>query len=215
MGTWDSVRREVEELTKSGNKAAVDLVRRDKITQVEKLTGRPLVIYASDFTDDDKAARVGAGLAINLDDKTGFKQALCDIPPGPLDILLHSPGGSPTATESLVHLVRSSYGPVRFIVPHTIKSAATMFALSGDEIVVSEEAEFGPIDPQLRFPHEGRVANVPAQAAIDQFDRAYGEIKQDTQKLAVWLPMLRQFGPSFLEECHKAIDLSKQLVSSP
>ncbi len=212
MGTWDSVRSEILGLIKSGNKAAADLVRREKIAQVEKLTGRPLIIYASDFTDDNKAARIGAGLAIDLEDKTGFQQALCDIPSGPLDILLHSPGGSPTATESLVHLVRTGHSSIRFIVPHTIKSAATMFALSGDEIVVSDEAEFGPIDPQLRFPHEGRVASVPAQAAIDQFDRAYAEIKQDPQKLTVWLPMLRQFGPSFLEECHKAIDLSKLLV---
>ncbi len=87
-----------------------------------------------------------------------------------------------------------------------------MFALSGDEIIVSEQAEFGPIDPQLRFAHEGRVVTVPAQAAIDQFSRAYEEIKQDAQKLTVWLPMLRQFGPSFLEECHTANELSKQLV---
>ena len=98
--------------------------------KVEDLTNRPLIIYASDFTDDEKATRIGSGLAIDLNDKTGFTQALSDIPSGPLDILLHSPGGSPTATESLVHLVRSSYGPVRFIVPHTIKSTATMLARS-------------------------------------------------------------------------------------
>jgi len=212
MGTWDSVRLEVEHLRENGHKAPDDFVRRGKIRKVEELTDRPLIIYASNFTDDEKAARVGAGLAIDLNDKTGFTQALSDIPPGPLDILLHSPGGSPTATESLVHLVRNSYSPVRFIVPHTIKSAATMFALSGDEIIVSEQAEFGPIDPQLRFPHEGRVVTVPAQAAIDQFNRAYDEIKQDTQKLTAWLPILRQFGPSFLEECHNANELSKQLV---
>jgi len=212
MGTWDSVRVEVDNLRKSGSKNADDLVRRAKIAKVETLTHRPLVVYASDFTDDDKAARVGAGLGIDLNDKTGFTQALSDIPAGPLDILLHSPGGSPTATESLVHLIRDSYNPVRFIIPHTVKSAATMLALSGDEILVSDQAEFGPIDPQLRFPHEGRVVSVPAQAAIDQFNRGYSEIKGDTQKLAVWLPMLRQFGPSFLEECHKAIDLSKRLV---
>ena len=152
MGTWDSVRLEVQHLKESGQKTADDIVRREKIRTVENLTGRPLIVYASDFTDDEKAARVGAGLAIDLNDKTGFSQALSDIPSGPLDILLHSPGGSPTATESLVHLTRKSYTPVRFIIPHTIKSAATMFALSGDEILVSEQAEFGPIDPQLRFP---------------------------------------------------------------
>jgi ClpP class serine protease len=167
MGTWNSVRLEIKRLRDDGQKTAADVVRREKISEVEKLTKRPLVIYASDFTEEEKAARIGAGLSIDLNDKTGFTQALSDIPPGPLDILLHSPGGSPTATESLVHLIRGSYSPVRFIIPHTIKSAATMFALSGDEIIVSEQAEFGPIDPQLRFPHEGRVVSVPAQAAID------------------------------------------------
>lgn len=213
MGTWDSIRLETEELRKAGNNKAYDLVRRAKIAKVEKLTGQPLVIYAASFLDDEKAARVGSGLSIDLNDKTGFAQALSDVPSGPLDILLHSPGGSPTATESLVHLIRSSYNPVRFFVPHTVKSAATMFVLSGDEIIVSDQAEFGPIDPQLRFPHEGRIANVPAQAAIDQFNRAYEEINNNPRKMTAWLPILRQFGPSFLEECHKAIALSQQLVT--
>ena len=213
--TWDAVRLEIagEPLDRQLGQSPHDIVRRRKIKNVEDITGRPLVVYAVAFTESDRAVRVGPGIQIELGDKTGFDQATSDIPPGPLDVLLHSPGGSPAATESLVHLLRSRYSPIRFIVPHTVKSAATMFALSGDEILIGPDAEFGPIDPQLSFSNDGRTVSVPAQAAIDQFERAYEEVSRDPKRMTVWLPILRQYGPSFLQECRNAIALSSQLVT--
>ena len=83
-----------------------DPIRRQKVAAAEKVSGIPLVIYASDFTDAGRAGQNGPGIQIDADDRTGFLQALSDIDPGPLDVLLHSPGGSPTATESIVHLLR-------------------------------------------------------------------------------------------------------------
>ena len=71
----------------------------------------------------------------------------------------------------------------------------------------------GPIDPQLRFSHDGRVVTVPAQAALDEFSHAYQELQRDPGKVAVWMPILRQFGPSFLQECRNSIELSQQFVS--
>ena len=215
MGTWDEVRKEIlaESRDESTGESAPDVVRRRKIQRVEEITETPLVVYAVSFIDDSKAARVGAGLQIDLADKTGFNQATSDVPPGPLDVLLHSPGGSPTATESLVHQLRADYSPIRFIVPHTAKSAATMLALSGNTTLLGPNAELGPIDPQLRFAHDGRVVTVPAQAALDQFAYAYQEIHGDASKVAVWMPILRQFGPSFLQECRNSIQLSQQFVS--
>ena len=213
--TWDDVRLEISrERTDDQNRQSPhDIVRRRKIQNVEAITGRPLIIYAVSFTESDKAIRVGSGIQIELGDKTGFDQAISDIPPGQLDILLHSPGGSPAATESLVHQLRKRFDNIRFIVPHTVKSAATMFALSGNEILVGPDAEFGPIDPQLSFSLDGRTVAVPAQAAIDQFERAYEEVNGDPKRMAVWLPILRQYGPSFLQECRNAISLSSQLVT--
>ena len=161
MGTWDDVRREIlaEKPDAKSGQSGPDLVRRRKIQAVEAITGIPLVAYVVDFIDDQKAARVGAALRIDLHDKTGFHQATSDIPLGPLDVLLHSPGGSPTATESLVHQLRAKYDPIRFIIPHTAKSAATMLACCGNEVLLGPNAELGPIDPQLNFSHDGRFVN--------------------------------------------------------
>ena len=212
--TWDEVRLEIQSTQPAENQGSHDIVRRAKIADVERISGIPLIVYAVDFTDEGRAGQYGPGLQIDLDDKTGFSQAFSDLPAnGPLDVLVHSPGGSPTATESIVKLLRARFGPIRFIVPHTAKSAATMLALSGDEILLGEAAELGPIDPQLRFSTGQRLVNVPAQAAIDQFNRAHQEIAADPNRMRVWLPILQQYGPSFIQECQNAITLSKALAT--
>ena len=212
--TWDDVRLEIEKANKAKGLPQHDPIRRQKVAAAEKVSGVPLIIYASDFTDAGRAGQNGPGIQIDADDKTGFLQALSDIDPGPLDVLLHSPGGSPTATESIVHLLRSRFSPIRFIIPHTAKSAATMLALSGDEILLGEAAELGPIDPQMQFVTEQRPISVPARAAIDQFERAAADIDADPGKIRVWLPIIRQYGPAFLQECQNAIALSETLVTS-
>ena len=212
--TWDDVRIEIAEASQARGRPQHDSIRRQKISDAEQISGIPLIIYASDFTDAGRAGGSRSGVQIDVADKTGFLQALSDVKPGPLDVLLHSPGGSPTATESIVRLLRSRHSPIRFIVPDTAKSAATMLALSGDEILLGEAAELGPIDPQMQFVTEQRPISVPARAAIDQFERAAADIADDPQKFRIWLPIIRQYGPAFLQECRNAISLSETLVTT-
>ena len=211
--TWNDVRTEINERQPQGESSQYDLVRREKIVDVEKISSIPLIIYATDFADEGRAALYGAGLQIDLGDKTGFSQATSDIPDGPLDVLIQSPGGSPSAAESVVKFLRSRFDPIRFIVPHTAKSAATMLALSGDEILLGEVGELGPIDPQLRIFNDQRVVTVPAGAAIDQFKGIHEAVTKDPSSMRALLPIIRQYGPSFLQECHNAVALSEELVA--
>ena len=210
--TWDAVRIEIGAAKPPKGVNALDLVRRKKIAAVEKITGVPLVIYATDFTNEGRAAQYGSGLQIELDDKTGLMQALSDIPDGPLDVLIHSPGGSPSAAESIVHILRARFSPIRFFVPHTAKSAATMLALSGDEVLFGEATELGPIDPQFRFPDGQKFVTIPAGAAIQQFTGIHQDVTAKPESLRGWLPILRLYGPSFLQECLNAVALSETLV---
>ena len=55
---------------------------------------------------------------------------------------------------------------------------------------------------------------MPARAAIDQFARAAADIDADPGKIRVWLPIIRQCGPAFLQECQNAIALSEALVTN-
>ena len=83
-----------------------------------------------------------------------------------------------------------------------------MMSMSADEILLDDDAELGPIDPQMQ------TANgfSPAEAIKEQFLKAGQEISADPKRLSVWLPILQQMGPSMLIQCDNAIELSKTLV---
>ena len=185
-----------------------DRYRRAKIAAVEKVTGRPLVVYATACTSPGKnvAAQM---MMLDFSDKVGFKAVTENIPGPNLDILIHSPGGFAPAAESIVQQLRGKYSHIRFIVPSFAKSAATMLVMAGDEILMDADAELGPIDPQMLTPNGGAS---PAVAILEQFQKAQVELQGDATKLPSWMPILAQYGPSLLVDCLHAIDLAKDLV---
>lgn len=129
MPIWTDVRKEIEREIAAGNAAPHDTVRRRKLEFLEGLTKRPLVVYATDFTDPQKVRDSGNEVGISPYDKDGWIEVTSNLPDGPLDLLLHSPGGSPFMAEWIVNLLRSRFTPIRVIVPHSAKSAAAMVAL--------------------------------------------------------------------------------------
>jgi hypothetical protein len=54
--------------------------------------------------------------------------------------------------------------------------------------------------------------SVPAQAILEQFDKAQQDAA-DPIKLRAWAPMLAQYGPDLLITCQNAVKLSEDLVS--
>ena len=104
-----------------------------------------------------------------------------------LDLILHSPGGSPEAAEQMLEYLRTQFDYIRAIVPLQAKSAATMIALGCDEILMGEHSELGPIDPQILVPvPEGRRF-APAHAILRDFKRAKDECKTDVGNLGAGL----------------------------
>lgn len=69
-----------------------------------------------------------------------------------------------------------------------------------------------PVSPSSLSIVPGGVRLVPAQAILEQFERAKIEC-QDPSKLRAWVPMLAQFGPDLLVTCQNANILSENLVS--
>lgn len=213
MNTWNDVLGEVQDRKTPQGTPDLDGVRRDKMKAVKEYTKRPLIVYAVDFLNTGKAHAVGSEINLDWSDKEGFIEAIQDIEGDSVDILLHSPGGLAEAADSLVDIIRGKFKHVRFIVPNMAKSAATMLALSGDEILMDIASELGPIDPQFSFRKgDGSFVNAPAQAIIDQFEKAQKSISNDPKILAPWLPILQQYGPSLYQQAQNAIELSKDLV---
>ena len=191
-----------------GQPSQVDIYRRSKIKAVQDLTVRPLIVYATACTVPKPVHP--AMLMIEPGDMTGFQAITQYIKGKKLDILLHSPGGYPDATEELVKMLRRQFDDIRLIIPAFAKSAATMLAMSGNEILMAPDAELGPIDPQMRTVN----GTSPAIAILELFQKAQAEIAADPPKLAGWVPILSQMGPSLIIDCEHAIKLSGDLVET-
>ena len=190
-----------------------DTVRRERIGAVEALTGRPLIIYSTAFLENEKVKASRGEVGIDNYDPVGIDEVISVIEGENLDILIHSPGGSPEAAEAIVSLLRSRFNSIRFLVPHMAKSAATMICCAGDEILMDNRSELGPIDPQMQLIRgDNVVIGAPAQAIIKQFDKAKESLAKNPKEMAAWLPILQPLGPSLLTECENANNLSYELV---
>jgi hypothetical protein len=123
-----------------------------------------------------------------------------------VDVLIHSAGGMPDATERIVGLLRQRFETVNFLIPHSAYSAATMLALSGNEVVLHQSATLGPIDPQI---------NGSAAKSIKRgFDNAIDKIKQlGPSAIPAYVPLLEKYTLQLLELCDDAEKLSQDLVS--
>src|SRR5713101_8334467 len=67
----------------------------------------------------------------------------------PIDIVLHTPGGLVLAALQIARAIHKHKGKVTAFVPHYAMSGGTLIALAADEIIMSEDAVLGPVDPQL------------------------------------------------------------------
>lgn len=208
MPTWIQTKDEINR--RNGD---YDGVRRERIASVENITGHPLIVYATAFLVRGKVQAAQGEVGIDSNDPIAFDEVISTLQGDSLDVLLHSPGGSPEAAEGIVSLLRSRFAHLRFIVPHMAKSAATMICCAGDEILMDERSELGPIDPQMQLVRsDGQVIFAPAQAILRQFDKAKESLAENPKQITAWLPILQPLGPSLLTECETANALSYQLV---
>jgi len=66
-----------------------------------------------------------------------------------IHVYLETPGGSGEAAEDIINFLRKHFNEVWFVISGEAKSAGTIIALSGDEILMTETASLGPIDAQV------------------------------------------------------------------
>ena len=205
MPIWSEI---LKELKNSNND--FDRVRRKYLYQLQDYTKSNVILYASGWLQGNEGT---SSISINDEDMQALMEVTNKLNGPKLDLILHSPGGSSEAAEALVSYLRSRFSYIRVIVPHLAMSAATMIACAADEIVMGKHSFLGPTDPQIHIPTPWGIRVAPAQAILDQFDRAQKECA-DPAKLASWLPMLQQYGPDLLELCENSLTLSRNLVKT-
>lgn len=212
MPTWGEILQELQQTPAvPGRPHPCDVVRRKYLAQLAAYTKRSVILYATKWTQGGSGADPDV-TSLSIEDVQGFMEVVRNLPSGGLDLVLHSPGGSPEATEAIVKYLRSKFDDIRVFIPHAAMSAATMLACSANRIVMGRHSFLGPIDPQFIMQTEVGRSAIPAHAIIEQFRLAQKECR-DPALLPSWLPILRQFGPALIVQCKLAMQLSEELVS--
>lgn len=202
MPNWKEVLGEIDEILRTGNNNALDIVRRKYLAKLHEKTGRNVIAYYSGWLQ--KPNQVDA--IVNDKDKNAFMVNVhkLDRSKG-LDLILHTPGGDLAATESIVDYLHSIFDKdVRAIIPQISMSAGTMIAMSCKEIMMGKQSNLGPIDPQ--------IGGVACQAVLDEFEQAKSDIKSNPSSAPLWQVIISKYHPTFLGTCQKAIEWSEKLA---
>ena len=210
MPSWGELLLELNELQKITGNPSFDLLRRKYLAKLSQHTNRNTILYATNWTSPTIGS--DSNITINEEDVHGFMETIYGMKGKELDLILHSPGGSAEAAESIVIYLREKFDNIRVIIPHAAMSAATMLACAANCIVMGKHSSLGPIDPQLLIPTQFGVKITPAQAIIDEFEKAQTVSKNEPEKFGAWLPLLSQYGPGLLRQCFNAKALSEELV---
>ncbi|MGV7929392.1 MAG: S49 family peptidase [Spirochaetota bacterium] len=198
MPSWHEILHEIN-VTGSTH----DVIRRKFIKNLHNVTKRNVIVYYSGWLQKPGFP----GVEINDNDKNGFMTVIhgLDRTKG-LDLVLHTPGGEIAATEALIDYLKSMFcNNIRAIVPQIAMSGGTMIACACKEIIMGKQSSLGPIDPQFK--------GIPAHGIVEEFKRAYSEIRSDAAKIPVWQPIIAKYPPAFVGECEKAIAWSNEIVS--
>src|SRR6267143_427469 len=175
-----------QRLLEASRKRMIALIERERKSRVVllvhrqetmSLLGFPVFRYI-DINDSEEVLR-----AIHLTD-----------PEISIDLVLHTPGGLVLAATQIARAIFTCKGKVTVFVPHYAMSGGTLLALAADEIVMSEYAVLGPVDPQLgEYPaasilkaaHQKPIAEVDDKTLIlaDQAEKAIAQMRQEVAEL--------------------------------
>src|SRR6266540_4141127 len=162
-----SRQRLIARLERQRNSRVILLVHRQ---EQMSLLGFPVFRYI-DVNDSEEVMR-----AIHLTD-----------PDVPLDIVLHTPGGLVLAALQIARAIHKHKGKVTAFVPHYAMSGGTLIALAGDEIVMSEHAMLGPVDPQLGQYPASSILQAVARKPVQDVDDATLILADQAEKATVQL----------------------------
>jgi len=171
-----SRQRVIARLERQRGSRVILLVHRQETMSV---LGFPVLRYI-DVNDSEEVLR-----AIHLTD-----------PAVPIDIVLHTPGGFVLASLQIARAIHKHQGKVTAFVPHYAMSGGTLIALAADEIIMSEDAVIGPLDPQLgQYPAASilkAVAKKPVAKVddvtlilADQAEKAMAQIRDSVRTLLI------------------------------
>jgi hypothetical protein len=177
--------------------------RKEQLSEISRLRGgRAILTFAAALTKQ-------APIMIDYDDRIHFNDQISNLTGDKIDIILETPGGIAEVVEDLVDNVRSKFSEVAIIIPGYAKSAGTIMAMAGDEILMDSTSALGPIDAQMSQNNK----RFSAHAFLEGLDKIKEEVATTGALNRAYVPMLQLLSPGEIQECENALAFSQALVT--
>lgn len=183
-----------------------DGLTRERKVQLRKISdlrgGRDIMVIAADLNKADSRTM------IDYSDILAVEDQLQNLSGTAIDIIIETPGGLAQVVEDLVRRIRGKYDDVAYIIPGWSKSAGTIMAMSGDEILMGPTSALGPIDAQLNW--QGKTFS--AGAMLDMFEKIKTEADSTGVLNKAYIPILQMMSLGELQHADNAQRFSQALV---
>lgn len=179
--------------------------RKAQLRRISELRGgRDVLVFAADLNKGTPL------ISISYADILPISDQLDNLSGSGLDLILETPGGSGEVTEDIVRLLRSKYPhQMAVIVPGWAKSAGTILAMAGDEILMGPASALGPIDAQLSW--QGKVFS--ADALLEGMEKIKAEVEASGVLNKAYIPILQGISPGELQGAEDALKFARVLVT--
>lgn len=184
------------------NPDEIGLKRKEFLKKISKLRGdRDVLVFASALSKREN-------IMIDYSDIVPFQDQLMNLHGESIDIIIETPGGFSEVVEDLVRLVRNKYEKVGIIIPGYAKSAGTIFAMAGDEILMGSASSLGPIDAQIST--QGK--SISAEAHLEGLNKIKKEVEETGKLNLAYIPMLERLTAGEIQFYDNALKFAKTLV---
>lgn len=122
--------------------------RKKKYEELKNIRKHPVVVYVT-------STRYNMAAQMAVDAIPEIIEQIDNIPnkTKEIDFLIISNGGDPISALRIMSLLRERFSRVNVLLPYVAYSAATIFALGANKIVMHPYSNLGPIDPQMTISH--------------------------------------------------------------
>lgn len=177
--------------------------RKKQLLQISKLRGgRDVLVIAADLNKPNNT--------IDYSDILPVQDQLANLKGQSIDVILETPGGFAEAAEDIIALIRGRHQHLGMIVPGWAKSAGTILAMAGDEILMGKGSALGPIDAQISHANGKRFS---AHAFLEGLKQIKEEVAASGRLNPAYIPILQNISPGEIQHAENAQAFSERLVA--
>lgn len=208
MASWTDIFNEIDDTKFLINKGVygyrTDEIIKKYVKKFADMRDRNVIVYYSDWLN--KTIK-GPNIDINDNDMVAFMNAVYGLDKSKgLDLIIHTPGGDPLATEGIVKYLHKIFGNnIEIFVPHMAMSAGTMLVCSSKCVWMGKHSFLGPIDPQFN--------GVSAYNVKKEFEEAKKELVEEPKTFRNWEIRLFKYSQAAYYLVTDYIKLSSKLAS--